>query len=86
MKLISNGLLLSVLQWTDVWSRFQVLADQAQEAIQSSFATRGSAFEEKLEMAMGDVYQFYQPLDREISERKCILVPKKFRDKATSDK
>ena len=85
MKVISNGLLLQVLQLIDVWSRFQVLTNQAQEAIPPSFTTRRSTFKEKLEMAVDDVYQFYQPLDREISERKFILIPQKFRDKATSD-
>ena len=85
MKVISNGPLFQVLQLTDVWSRFQVLANQAQEAVPPSFATRRSTFKEKLEMVVGDVYQFYQPLNREISERKCILIPQKFRDKATSD-
>ncbi len=74
-----------MLELIDVWSRFQILADRAKETIPSSFATRRSTFKEKLELVVGDIYQFYQSLNKEINERKFILIPKKFRDKATSD-
>ena len=68
-----------VLQLSDVWDRYLDLAEGCNDSIPQSFTTRRSTFKEKLESSMCNIYQFHQPLDRDISDRHMLLIPTKFK-------
>ena len=50
--------------------------------IQPCCQSRRGTFKEKLQSQLGDVFDFYQPLDRWISERKTVLIPTKYQPTA----
>ena len=58
-----------VLQLSDVWDRYLDLAEGCNDSIPQSFTTRRSTFKEKLASSICNIYQFHQPLDRDISDR-----------------
>lgn len=55
------------------------------ETVPASFESRRSTFKEKLSIELSDVYEFYQPVDRDIHERQMLLIPIKFRNKMIAD-
>jgi hypothetical protein len=67
-----------VIQLNDVWERYKELAEESSTAIQPSYYSRRTAFKEKLQLQLGDVYNFIQPLKRSPSERVTILIPTKY--------
>lgn len=61
------------------------MAEELGETVPASFESRRSTFKEKLSNEISDVYEFYQPTNREIHERQMLLIPIKFRNKLIAD-
>ena len=66
-----------VLQLSDVWVRYNELAQETNTQIPQSFISRRTSFKEKLMKKVGDSFKFVQPLTEDISEREPLLVPHK---------
>ena len=62
----------------DVWERYKELAEESSTVIQPSYYSRRTTFKEKLQSHLGDIYNFFQPLERSPSERITILIPTKY--------
>lgn len=63
---------------TDIWKRFTDLCEEMKEDVPPSFISRRSTFKQKLSESIGDVFYFYQPLNRDIHERGMLLIPTKY--------
>ncbi len=68
-----------------MYAKFLKLASEFSETVPPSFESRRSTFKEKLSKELHDVYQFYQPLDRDIHARQMLLIPIKFQNKIIAD-
>lgn len=77
--------LFQVLLLESVYQRFVTMAEELGETVPASFESRRSTFKEKLEKDLADVYEFYQPMNRDIHERQMLLIPVKFRNKLIAD-
>ena len=53
-----------------VWERYKELAEESSTIIQPSYYSRRATFKEKLQSQLGDIFSFFQPLVRNVSERK----------------
>ena len=71
-----------VLLLNDVWERYEQLAEESSTRIQPSFYSRRATFREKLESQVGKMFAFFQPLDRGVSERKAMLIPREYQSSA----
>ena len=67
-----------VILLDDVWERYEELTEQSSTTIQKSYQSRRSTFKEKLQSHVGDVFDVFQPLDRSVSARKTMLIPRKY--------
>lgn len=67
-----------VILLDDVWERYKVLAEDSTTTIPLSYCSRRATFSEKLQSQLGDIFNFFQPLDKSPSERKTILIPTKY--------
>lgn len=74
-----------VLKLVDVYAKFENLTRELGETVPASFESRRSTFKEKLMNELHDVYDFYQPLDRDIHERQMLLIPVKLKNKIIAD-
>ncbi len=74
-----------ILQLNDVWMRYTELAEETNIEIPPSFISRRTSFKEKLMQRVGDLFQFVQPLTRDISEREPLLVPHKYSHEIIAD-
>ena len=68
----------NIFQLMDVWNRYVQLAEELAIGIPRSFITRRATFKEKLESKVGDIFQFFKPLNVNIAERQTLLIPLKF--------
>lgn len=71
-----------VILLDDVWERYKELAEESSTMIQPSYQSRRGTFKEKLQSQLGDIFNFFQPLDSCISERKTVLIPTKYQPTA----
>ena len=71
-----------VILLNDVWERYKELAEESSTIIQPSYYSRRSTFKEKLQSQLGDIFTFFQSLDRSTSERKTMLIPTKYQHTA----
>ncbi len=67
-----------VILLDDVWERYKELAKESSTVIQPSYESRRGTFKEKLQSQLGDIFNFFQPLDRCALERKTVLIPTKY--------
>ncbi len=67
-----------VILLDDVWERYKELAEESSTMIQQSYQSRRGTFKENLQSQLGDIFNFFQPLDRCISERKTVLIPTEY--------
>ena len=68
-----------VIVLDDVWERYKELAEESSTMIQPCYQSRRGAFKK---LQLGNVFYFYQPLDRCISERKTVLIHTKYKPTA----
>lgn len=73
-----------VILLDDVWERYKELAEESSTMIQPSYQSRRATFKEKLQSGLGDIFNFFQPLDRCVSDQKTILIPTKYQPIAVS--
>ena len=71
-----------VILLDDVWERYKELAEESSTMIQPSYQSRRGTFKEKLQSQLGDIFNFFQPLDSCISERKTVSIPTKYQSTA----
>ena len=71
-----------VILLNDVWERYKELAEELSTIIQPSYYSRRTTFTERLQSQLGDIFNFFQPLDRSTSERKTMLIPTKYQHTA----
>ena len=71
-----------VIQLNDVWERYKELAEESSTIIQPSYFSRRATFKEKLQSQLGDIFNFFQPLDSRPFERTTILIPTKYQHTA----
>jgi hypothetical protein len=62
-----------VLLLVDVWERYKELADESSTTIPQSYYSRSTTFKEKLQSQLGNLFTFFQPLDKYPSDRKIFL-------------
>lgn len=74
-----------MFQLRDVFARYVYLAKELNEIVPRSFTSRLSTFKEKLNEFIGDVYQFYQPLNVDVESRQMLLIPSKYQFSLISD-
>lgn len=67
----------NVILLDTVWNRYKELAEESSTTIAPSYESRRATFKEKLQSQPGDTFNFFQPLDRCITERKTVLIPTK---------
>jgi hypothetical protein len=67
-----------VVQLNDVWERYKKLAEDSSTTIPQSYYSRRTTFKEKLQSNLGDMFSFFQPLDRCPPERQTLMIPAKF--------
>lgn len=71
-----------VILLNDVWERYKELAEESSTVIQPSYYSRRTTFKENLQSQLGDIFNFFQPLDRITSERQTMLIPTKYQHAA----
>jgi len=71
-----------VILLDDIWERYKEHAEESSTIIQPSYYSRRATFTEKLQSQLGDLFNFFQPLDRSTSERKTVLIPTKYQHTA----
>ncbi|CAG9814726.1 unnamed protein product [Phaedon cochleariae] len=74
-----------ILKLDDVWQRYVNLAKSLDVDIPVSFESRRSSFKTKLEEELGGIYQFFQPLNRDVHERQMLLIPVPVGKKAATE-
>ncbi|KAJ8869860.1 hypothetical protein PR048_028869 [Dryococelus australis] len=62
----------------DAWERYKELAGESSTRLQQSFFSRSTTFKEMLQSQLGNLFTFFQPLDRSPSEHKIMLIPTKY--------
>ena len=67
-----------VILLNHVWDRYNKLAEESATTLQASFYSRKGTFKERLQSQVGDIFTFFQPHDRCITERKTVLIQNKF--------
>ena len=71
-----------VILLDDVWDRYTELSEESSIIIKSSYLSKRTTFMDNLKSQLGDLFNFFQPLDRCISERKTLLIPTNFNSPA----
>lgn len=66
-----------VIKLNDAWDRYTTLAEKVDITIPSSFISRRATFKDKLMHMVGDIIECVQSLERGLSERHTLLIPKK---------
>ncbi|CAG9818890.1 unnamed protein product [Phaedon cochleariae] len=74
-----------ILKLDDVWQRYVNLAKGLDVDIPVSFESRRSVFKTKLEEELGGIYQFFQPLNRDVHEIQMLLIPVPVGKKAATE-
>ena len=64
-----------MLELPVVWERYETLTNNTITTIPQSYLSRRSTFKDKLQLELIGVYNFYQPLNKGISERNTMLIP-----------
>ena len=57
-----------VILLNHVWDRYKELTEESATTLQASFYSRKGIFKERLRSQVGDIFTFFQPLDRCITE------------------
>jgi len=70
-----------VILLVDAWERKE-LAEESQTTIQQSYFSRSTTFKEKLQLLIGDAFNFFQPLNTCSTERKIMLIPTRYQPAA----
>ena len=73
-----------VLQLKVVLERYLHLAESSSTVIPQSFQSRSTTFKNKLKSHLGDVYDFFQPLNVCKEERNMLLIPTKHKYNAVT--
>lgn len=65
-----------ILQLFDIWNRYCGLVEKIESKMPQSYITRRSTFKENLQLKLQNIFQFLRPLNRTVSERETLLVPR----------
>jgi len=71
-----------VILLVDAWERYKELAEESQTTIQQSYFSRSTTFKEKLQLLIGDAFNFFQPLNTCSTEQKIMLIPTRYQPAA----